>query len=242
MTEAQPAGHAGGIAFRGGIVAKKAPKAEYNFYQELFSPELPDPVFARMRNYVPNFSGVEGELILIENLKHGMAAPSIVDLKLGAVTYNVNHDADSVAWYKAKSALTSSVRNGFRIAGYSLVDENGTAVDVWPRNYCYLIIDDEELKDPIRAMFTIGGRVDANLVRQCQAASQEILEFFREQRYKTFIAMSLLLVVDKKTRTFKAKLIDFAHPFDAQGQADTNVIHGLENVVRLLNAIAAEAS
>lgn len=238
----QTAGHAGGIQFKGAFVAKKAPKAEFNFYQELFSPELQDPVFARMRNYVPGFNGIEGEMVLMENLKHGMAAPSIIDLKLGAITYNVNHDADSVLWYKAKSALTSSTRHGFRIAGYSLVDDNGTTIDAWPRNYCYLLIDDEEIKAPIRALFEIGGRLDVSLVRQVQAVTQEILDFFREQRYKTFIAMSLLLVVDKKTRSFKAKLIDFAHPFDAQGQADTNVIEGLENIVRLLNDIAARDS
>jgi hypothetical protein len=105
----QAAGHEGAFEFRGDIVAKKAPEAEVRFYQELFAADQADPMLLRMRDIVPKLYDVEGsDTILIEISTAGMVGPSIIDLKLGARTYNASHSADYKLWHKAKAKPTTS--------------------------------------------------------------------------------------------------------------------------------------
>lgn len=69
----------------------------------------------------------------------------------------------------------------------------------------------------------------------------EIREWFEEQRLYLFYATSLLLVYDadaleknQPVQKVRVRMIDFAHVYPAHGSRDSNYIHGLTNLIQLL--------
>jgi 1D-myo-inositol-tetrakisphosphate 5-kinase/inositol-polyphosphate multikinase len=221
ISSIQAAGHEGAFDFRGDVVAKKAPEAEVKFYQELFAADQTDPMLLRMRDIVPKFYDIEGsKTIIIENLTAGMVGPSVIDMKLGARTYYASHSADYKLWHQTKAKLTTSHDLGFRIQGFILRDEVGSLVEAWPRHNCLLLYGDAGSKDPLRRLAEVNGVVHAGILSQMQAKTQEMLDFFNEQRSIHFISMSVVFFVDKHSLAVRSKLIDFAHTEEAAGELD----------------------
>ena len=77
------------------------------------------------------------------------------------------------------------------------------------------------------------GVLRLDIVESFIAQLQRILNWFRSQTVKHFIASSLLFVSGDELETkCQVKMIDFAHVQDSEGKVDSNVIEALENVIQ----------
>lgn len=124
QTAIQAAGHPG--AQQGaGVFIKPSTTQEIDFYQQLIFRESP------LLEAVPQFMGTltaedHQPLAVMEDLCAGFQSPSVLDIKLGSCLWDESATPEKVKRLQEVSRATTSGSLGFRIAGMSVIQPNGT--------------------------------------------------------------------------------------------------------------------
>ena len=230
----QAGGHEGSLIPRGDKLLKRAGAVEKQFYSFLFGSENQDSDLISLQKFVPHYYGIENidgkDYLILENLLHDLNHPSILDCKVGKVTWSKDHNERKTADQKSKAEKTTTGTLGFRIEGLIAKDDKGTVIHNFSKKEGYFAVTAENIHKEFQKFVNNNKDQIKTFIDQ----TTEILNWFKNQRSKHFFCASILYVYDKsKSYT---KFIDFAHVFDAENQPDTSnsyldVIEGLENLI-----------
>lgn len=134
------------------------------------------------------------EYVVIDNLLHGLPNPSMMDAKLGAVTWTHEHFGPKVEEQKKRSAETTSGSLGFRLSGAVLKDSDGTVRENWSKLEKVLSITPGNIHIEFAHFVTRDGVLNKDAARELRRRTQEITDWFNTQRLFKFYAASVLYV------------------------------------------------
>lgn len=238
-------GHAGDFVARGDKMLKKSKKGELLFYQDLLNPSSK---FAKENEFLaklaPKFFGVEeinGEkYIVMENLFDGMEKASIIDAKLGAVTWMPDTPEIKKKLEMEKVARTTSGKIGYRLSGVILKDQKGKVVDKRSKAQLYYDIEVDDLPKIVRSLLKSNDaeRENAKALEEFKEFVRKVLDWFENQSTRFFVASSIVFLVDNVAGKWNARFIDFAHVEELpSGKKDEEVIFALKNLMKMLQGV-----
>ena len=232
----QAGGHAGTLIFEGDRMLKKSKQGEIDFFKWLHSSEQSANEASQLRQFAPHYYGTEGReghtYVVLENLLHKYPNANFMDCKLGKVTWTPHHSEENVKMQQEKNKTTTTGSLGFRISGLVVKDNKGKKVESWAKEEGYFNINSDNIHEQFTKIVTKDGKVQLNVVNDFITKTQSLLGWFRNQKLKHFVASSVFYVAGKDGSN-QVRYIDFAHALDANGELDTNVIEGLENVISI---------
>ncbi len=240
-SEYQIAGHLGSIFFYEDKLFKKAKSSEIEFYEFLYGQNASNQM-RFLINLIPKFYGCEifneDMFLVLENLNYSCTNPNSMDLKLGKVTFMKNGSSSKIERKKKKCMESTTNTLGFRISGLSIKDNNNSNNDIIldQQQINENIKTKENMKDYFTKFVENNGELQRNILESIIQQINQILEFFKLQNEKYFIASSLYIVVGKNN-VVKVKMIDFANIENSEGQLDNNVIEPLEVILDIWNSI-----
>ena len=216
----QAGGHEGSLMARGDKLLKRVGPAEYTFYTTLFAEDNADPDLLELRKFVPQYFGIEKidgrDFLVLENLLTGYDHPSILDCKIGKVTWTKDHNERKTADQMKKAAETTTGSLGFRISGMVVKDENGTVVESFAKEEGFFNINADNIHEFFRK---IVGDNNEKQIKKFIKQTKKIIHWFKTQRSKLFFTASVFYVYGKNQKS-QTRFIDFAHVYDAEGQTD----------------------
>lgn len=238
-------GHAQDFIVRDNKILKKAKKGEIAFYEDLSNP---NSKFAKenelLKRLAPEFFGIEtingNAYVVMENLFYGMEAASIVDAKLGAVTWMPDTTEIKRKLEKEKVSRTTSGKVGYRLSGVIIKDAKGKVVDKRSKSQLYYDMEVEDIPKTMKLLLKSNEAKEENkkALESFVEFAKEVLNWFENHSTRFFVASSLVFLVDNTTGKFKAKYIDFAHVDELPpGEKDKEVIFALKNVIQMLGQV-----
>jgi 1D-myo-inositol-tetrakisphosphate 5-kinase/inositol-polyphosphate multikinase len=158
---------------------------------------------------------------MIDNLTYGFRNACIMDAKLGRITWTKHHKPEKIESQMAKAKTTTTGSLGFRLCGMVVKDSQGQKVEAWTKDDGFFNITADNIHEHFAKLVTKNGRLRVDLVDKLIEQTQRMLDWFLRQKVKHFITTSILYVTgDEEHPHCQAKLIDFAHVMDAEGQLD----------------------
>jgi Inositol polyphosphate kinase len=230
----QAGGHEGSLIVREDKLLKRTGTAEIEFYSEVFSPDNKDQSLIDLRKFLPHFYGVETidgkDYLVLENLLASFKHPTILDCKIGKVTWSPHHNERKASSQKEKAAKTTTGTLGFRIEGLIVKDSTGNIVTKFTKQQGFYSITPDNIHEEFRKI--VGE--DKQKVKSFIDQTKSLIAWFEDQTSKHFFTASVFFICD--AHKVQVKFIDFAHVFDANGQPDISnvyldVIEGLNNLV-----------
>ena len=218
----QAGGHEDAFVFEGGRVTKEVKEPEAQFYTNLYA-EGADETLVSLRPMVPRFYGSEQRgdktYVVMENLCEGLAAPCIMDCKLGRVAWAPGYSAEKIAHQVYKGDKTTSNLLGFRISGQVIRDPQGTVVKSWMKGEGFFGISGANISQVFTDFVTINGRVRYDVVQEFRDKTLAYTNWFIGQHELHFVATSVLYVYDQAAEgaNVSVRLIDFAHVLPGNG-------------------------
>lgn len=220
---------------------------EVEFYRNVTTST--DPEVSRFVQFIPQYFGTctkkDGKFMMIENLTKGMAKPCIVDIKVGAKTYGP--DASEDKKQKSDAAYSGTKKPfGFSVLGMSVyMGEKKDEFKVLNKEFGKQLTKDN-IDDFLQTYFDGKNKTEkTNQVAQIFLRKlNEIQSFYSQQKKFHIFGSSLLFVYDAAALTDASddnlekavvlKMIDFAHIFPANGEADENYLNGLTNLIKVI--------
>ncbi|KAL2346412.1 hypothetical protein Fmac_000412 [Flemingia macrophylla] len=185
-------------------------------------------------------SGLHPHLVL-EDLLHGYAKPSVMDVKIGSRTWNLRDSEDYINKCLAKDRDSSTIPLGFRISGVK------DSLSSWePSRKSLQTLSAHGVVSILNKFVSSDASTDS--LPDCAFASQvfgpvldrllQLKAWFEVQTLYHFYSCSLLLVyekedVDRESKVL-VKLVDFAHVVPGNGAIDHNFLGGLCSFIKFL--------
>lgn len=230
---------------------------EIAFYETITNST--DPGVHAFEKFTPKYFGVktrrnskgdETEFLVIENLTKGMKKACVMDIKIGAKTYNPEASEEKKAQEDAKYVGTKKPL-GFSVLGMNVfTGESHQDAKVLDKEFGKTL-SKENVKDVVKHFLNTeenDPEVVSIIAGSFLSQLKEILALFRKQTVFHLFGSSLLFLYDadaiekfkeskdseKLGEAVKLKMIDFAHVF-LEEEIDENYIFGLENLVKLFD-------
>ncbi|XP_065295528.1 inositol polyphosphate multikinase-like isoform X2 [Dermacentor albipictus] len=130
---------------------------EHKFYEEVFRAEEPLPELLTLRTFLPKYLGTwktdylgqEVEYLRLDDVTREFRSPSVMDVKIGAQTYDPLAEPEKVALEEAK--YTWSRQLGFRILGMRVFDKCEQKYHIYGKDYGLKQTPDSILEGQTRA-------------------------------------------------------------------------------------------
>ena len=229
----QAGGHPGSIIHLDDKILKKAKATEINFYKWLYEDERSKEI-KQLKQFLPKFEGTklieDKEFLVLENLHNGYDNPNVMDCKLGRITWTKHDTPEKVEVQKKKNSLTTCVELGFRLTGILVKNEKGENIYNKKKSELDRTVNKDTVNGYFAKIVSFNNVLQKNIIEDLIKKTQEILNFFKNQKEKTFIASSLYYVIGKNGK-YQVRYIDVAHPQDAEEEYDNNVIEGIEGIL-----------
>jgi len=223
---------------------------ELEFYQDVHSPTA-SPEVAQFLEFIPQFFGTcnkkNGRFMMIENLVGSMKKPCIMDIKVGAKTYGPDATDEKKVQQDAKYAGTKKPF-GFSVLGMSVYQgetkENNV---VHSKGYGKNLNEDNIIEFPQEYFDKENATARTKeMIEIIIKKLEKIQELFEQQKTFHIFASSILFVYDAEALitdealedNIVVKMIDFAHPFPANGELDENYLNGVTNLVSIFKEFA----
>jgi hypothetical protein len=231
----QVGGHLNAIKIKDDKIYKKTKNSEIEFYEYLYSPNCHSSLLP-LKNFLPKFYGKEiidsEKYIILENLHLGYLNANLLDCKLGKITYKKNYPEEKIQ-NQIKKFLKSTAKDfGFRITGLLYRDDLGNITEKLYKEQADTLINKENIYDYFNRLMNFNKKTIEDLIIQCE----EILNFFKNQTIKSFLASSFYFIVGKNDKC-QVRFIDMSTPIDLEGNFDANIIEGIEGVIDILKKI-----
>lgn len=224
---------------------------EHKFYEEVFKAEQPLPELLTLRTFLPKYLGTwktdylgqEVEYLRLDDVTREFRSPSVMDVKIGAQTYDPLAEPEKVALEEAKYPWSRQL--GFRILGMRVFDKSEQKYHIYGKDYGLKQTPDTILE--ALQIFLGMTRQQPNsptFLPDLLVQLEHIRHWFETQRVYAFYSSSLLIVYeslpdssdDKKIHCV-AKMIDFAHVFPTS-ECDKNYLFGICKLIGILREIA----
>ncbi|KAJ1279335.1 hypothetical protein BS78_04G147800 [Paspalum vaginatum] len=199
-------------------------------------------------------SGEPHPHLVLDDLLAGLEAPSVADIKIGAITWPPSSPEPYVAKCLAKDRGTTSVLLGFRVSGVRVVAPGAA---VWRLERPELkALDTAGVRRVLRRYVSsvAGDGMDCALAAAVYGGEggvlsqlRELKAWFEEQTLFHFYSASILLGYDANAVSasgagggVRVKLVDFAHVPEGDGVIDHNFLGGLCSLIRFISDIVPE--
>lgn len=232
-------GHAGLFLLQDDLFLKVPKKAELDFYTNLNNQETKYYKESQaLLKFIPKFHGTEkigGKMYLkLSNISHGLEKGSVIDLKIGKITYLPNiTDPEKIARKIKRCAGSTSEKLGFRVSGLIIKDSKGEILQkLKKRDEIDAIISADTITEHLKRVLLSNERdsIDPEMVNQIIEYLNDLIDWFdKVNRSRIFVASSILLIVDNTVNKFRISFLDFGQiaPMEPPQEKDSNVIDGL---------------
>lgn len=223
---------------------------EQKFYERIFQSDDCPPELIALRAFVPKYKGVwktninreEVEYLKLEDLARVFRKPSIIDVKIGAKTYDPLASKEKVALETSKYPWSQQI--GFRILGMRVFDTTEQKYRVYGKDYGLRQTPDTVL-EAFQTFLGASQEWSPPFLPELMLQLEDIQSWFENQRLYAFYSSSLLLMYDApnsdeapgRVPRCAAKMIDFAHVFPT-AERDCNYLMGLRSLMAVLYRIA----
>lgn len=209
------------FVFRNDKILKKTSAAEIDFYTELNKPSLTDKNFVELKKFVPNFYGVGdvdgSHCVVLENLLFGVENPSILDVKIGKITWTPHHSILKQRQKQIKVVTTTSGTVSYRISGL-IIRENNNIIESWDKVQGYVHTNHNNIHHHLAKLVLKNKKFNSNNLELIISETTNLLNWFKHQTSKHFFTSSLLYIVgDNK---INVKIIDFEYTTQADSKID----------------------
>uniref|UniRef100_A0A915KJH6 Kinase n=1 Tax=Romanomermis culicivorax TaxID=13658 RepID=A0A915KJH6_ROMCU len=155
-------------------------------------------VFHQLRNFVPKFygvkeltsSGMTGRFLELENLTCAFKKPCVIDIKIGARTWDPLAPQDKIAYEKSKYPHAQTL--GFRFLGTMVYKENTDDYEHHDKEWGKMLTENDVLP-ALQSYFPKELRPCKILAACILRKLHKILHFFSHQRLLTFFSSSILM-------------------------------------------------
>ncbi|KAG2835136.1 hypothetical protein PC129_g4750 [Phytophthora cactorum] len=248
--------------------SKQRGERERDFYERVFVTEKDSTEFAVLRKFLPGYYGTiavpeveddqeanglhPGQYLVLEDLTWGRQWPCIMDVKMGARSYEDNASAEKIAYEKSKFPLQETV--GFRIQGIKVFDPKKKNYVEFDKYFGRGITSVDQLAPAFRSYFPAKDTAKTmKLIEAFLRRLGQLQAWFDEQLGTEFIASSFLFLYDgeesaKDDKTvaedFRAdiRLIDFAHVTQqASPKRDEGLRTGIATLITCFQTLFHEA-
>ncbi|XP_029831869.2 inositol polyphosphate multikinase isoform X2 [Ixodes scapularis] len=223
---------------------------EQKFYERIFQSDDCPPELIALRAFVPKYKGVwktninreEVEYLKLDDLARVFRKPSIIDVKIGAKTYDPLASEEKVALETSKYPWSQQI--GFRILGMRVFDTTEQKYRVYGKDYGLRQTPDTVL-EAFQTFLGASQEWSPPFLPELMLQLEDIRSWFENQRLYAFYSSSLLLMYDApnsdeapgRVPRCAAKMIDFAHVFPT-AERDCNYLMGLQSLMAFLYRIA----
>ncbi|GFO31310.1 kinase [Plakobranchus ocellatus] len=184
----------------------------------------------------------------LSNLTSGYLRPSVMDLKMGQITYDQNATQEKIASEISKFPPLQKL--GFQITGMVIYDPGKDAYETITNKYTRKLTEETIISHGLSLFFRLQKENSRKDVLPQLLQKLQVLEnWFSQQKKFSFIASSLLISYDgcQQLNSGKAKpcdevrlhLIDFAHVFPSTS-IDHNVLFGIKKLKGCLQTMLNE--
>ena len=230
---------------------------EIRFYEKISKAE--DPVDKELATLTPKFFGMQKVKVAdrdvlcmkMENFTHGFQHACVLDLKMGRVT-SIPTAPEEKRKHEASKYLGTRATVGFSVPGMTVYDVTNDSAIQHGKSFGKGL-DGESVREAFGTFLNAacGERVRP-ICESLLAQLRRIDSWFSRQRRYKFFASSILLTYDaaalqgNSDRSEEqvlaaarpiARMIDFAHAWPAEGEADANYHEGLRSVIRLVTEV-----
>ncbi|ESO84251.1 hypothetical protein LOTGIDRAFT_184350 [Lottia gigantea] len=217
---------------------------EINFYQTVFNIENETEDLLTLRSFIPVFydSLIKDDVtyMKLENITWKMKQACVMDIKIGAITWDPDAPADKIERERKKFPPSQEI--GFRLAGFMIFNEETNSTEHYAQSYCLHFTKESLLHQGFGKFFhPVTAKQDVIKITLSKLYSIE--KWFLNQKRFQFISSSILLVYDnhidsetESSRKCDVRMIDFTHvhPTDS---TDTNYVHGLQMLIKYLTQL-----
>ena len=205
-----------------------------------------------MRSYIPKFFGIEQvsdteTFLVLEDITENLELPCIMDVKIGAQTWDPDASKDKIA-SESKSYPGTKKPFGFSICGmliHSLKDDEDE--EKLGKNFGRSL-QTQDVDQVPKLFFNDDENPPKELVGIFVEKISHIVELFEIQQKYEMYASSVLLAYDAMAvrkfqngkisaeelkKSVRVRMIDFAHVFPAEGEIDDNYLFGIKNLLDL---------
>eukprot|EP01017_Pseudomicrothorax_dubius_P021121 TRINITY_DN2282_c0_g2_i3.p1 TRINITY_DN2282_c0_g2~~TRINITY_DN2282_c0_g2_i3.p1 ORF type:complete len:314 (+),score=60.67 TRINITY_DN2282_c0_g2_i3:942-1883(+) len=233
-------GHEGTFLIRGENILKVPKRPELEFYRDLANPQSKYAgENATLKDLIPKFKGEETfngkNYIVLQNLLRGLEKGSIVDFKLGKLTYFADSRPEKIARQIKKANKSTSSKLGFRISGFILKDGEGKISKRLLRSDVYSCVNEYNIDGWIRRILLSNDATAINpeILVGIINYLQRLIYWFENANTRQFICTSICLIIDNTVKKFRIALLDFAYvrPLPAGEARDTNTIEALHSLL-----------
>lgn len=234
---------------------------EQKFYERVFSSAECPPELVVMRAFVPKYRGIwktsicgeDVEYLKLDDLTAAFRRPSVLDVKIGAKTYDPLASPEKVALESKKYAWSQQI--GFRILGMRVFDQAEQKYTVYGKDFGLKQTPDTVL-EAFRLFLGVPHQGSPDFLPDLLHQLEVIQHWFESQQLYAFYSSSLLLLYESDPvppssgdnhskpeanaatgRHCAAKMIDFAHVFPTV-ERDSNYLFGLRSLMTILRRIA----
>eukprot|EP01091_Cochliopodium_minus_P008886 TRINITY_DN2088_c1_g1_i1.p1 TRINITY_DN2088_c1_g1~~TRINITY_DN2088_c1_g1_i1.p1 ORF type:complete len:513 (-),score=139.71 TRINITY_DN2088_c1_g1_i1:51-1589(-) len=233
---------------------------ESNFYEEVRGD-------TEIQQFIPRYHGlitlnepIKCKYMVLDDLTSGMKKPSILDLKLGQITYNCK--ATEYIKDRKSSKCPYQYEIGFRCCGMKSWNKEKKKYEIkdrlWGRE-----LDEKKTSEKIFKVFFgegsakekqgesfkgEGKKIRRKIVKACLIKIEKFIEWFQKQTKYLIFSASLLIVFDSEmneeelsdseiSEKINIKLIDFSHVYPNNPSNSSNYLQFLNsyNPKSLLN-------
>lgn len=242
--------HKDGSILKPLLPSDKRTLREHKFYEEVFGAGESPPDLLTLRTFLPKYLGTwktdylgqEVEYLRLDDVTREFRRPCVMDVKIGAQTYDPLAPPEKVALEEAKYLWGWQL--GFRILGMRVFDHSEQKYHVYGKDYGLKQTPDTILE----AFKTFLGMTrqqpnSPKFLPDLLLQLEHIRHWFETQRCYAFYSSSLLIVYDSLSESSNgqkincvAKMIDFAHVFPTS-DLDKNYLFGICKLISILHEI-----
>ena len=224
-----------GAVFRKLIPNQEIFKIEQNFYEKTKGKEPWCNLTCQYLGY-----DADEQVLLIENICHGMEKPICADFKLGTQSWEPSQTESKIAKMKIRDTQSTTTTLGFRVTScknpFVDVPSGRVAVKRHPEvvEKCEWLggRDEESVRKILLAFLPT-----EQLQKQFDEKIEKFLRAFQKPLDFHFVGMSLYVVYDDKNRqNMKLKILDFAHAIEQTPKSVDvfGVYEGLKNLKQIV--------
>lgn len=181
--------------------------------------------------------------LMLENLSKQFKYPNIIDIKIGRKTYEPSASIKKIEHEISKYPMQDHF--GYRISGMKVYNKIASYYKHYNKDFCHNI-DPESLLYCFGIFLFDGLKFQKEILKLIIERLNTLLDCFHNEKiYHHFYSSSLLIIYDSDhcnqgndiSGIVNVYMIDFAHVIDSNMELDMNYIHGLKNILKILNDI-----
>nr|XP_042910265.1 inositol polyphosphate multikinase isoform X1 [Parasteatoda tepidariorum]XP_042910266.1 inositol polyphosphate multikinase isoform X2 [Parasteatoda tepidariorum]XP_042910267.1 inositol polyphosphate multikinase isoform X1 [Parasteatoda tepidariorum]XP_042910268.1 inositol polyphosphate multikinase isoform X1 [Parasteatoda tepidariorum] len=174
---------------------------ELLFYENVFCNKDSDSILSELSNYLPKFLGTcqtrikdkEKKFLCLEDVCETFSKPSILDVKIGKVTYDPEATGTKIEYEKSKYLYSEVL--GFRILGMKIYNYDEEKYVHKDKKFGKGITP-ENMKNALELFFTSNLFINCCILSGFLHKLNELENWFKHQRKFAFYSSSLLFVYE----------------------------------------------